>query len=190
LDDDALCLKIAEKKSKIKEALNLNIKDYYLATIHRAENTDNLKRFKSIINALIEISKEKKVVFPVHPRTKRILDSYFSSLLAHNSSLIIIDPVSYYDILILEKNAFKILTDSGGMQKEAYFLRVPCITLREETEWIETVQSKWNILVGADKDIIIEASKNNLTGTPLPFLIYGDGKTAEKIKGILSRVGL
>ncbi|MDY6861620.1 MAG: UDP-N-acetyl glucosamine 2-epimerase [Thermodesulfobacteriota bacterium] len=188
-DSLLMCLGIAEDKSNIKELLNLHSKNYYLATIHRAENTDDAEKLKDIMDALMEISREKRVIFPVHPRTKKILDSDYSSLLASCPSLVMIDPVSYYDILILEKNAFKILTDSGGMQKEAYLLGVPCITLREDTEWIETTENRRNVLTGTDKRMIVKAGLDN-TSVPFPHFslnLYGDGKAAKRIKGVLQR---
>jgi UDP-N-acetylglucosamine 2-epimerase len=187
-----MCLEIAEKKSNIKNFFNLDTKDYYLATIHRAENTDNPEKLKNIIEALMTISKEKIVVFPVHPRTKKILSPDYSSILNPQPPLVIVDPVSYFDMLILEKNAFKILTDSGGIQKEAYLLKVPCITLREETEWVETIKSGWNVLVSTDKEMIVEASKNNFSLQSPHFLLnmYGDGTAAKRIKGVLLELGL
>ncbi len=151
-----ISLEIAEKKSDILEKFKLKPKEYYLATIHRAENTDNKNRLRNIIEALAEISKEKPVILPVHPRTKKT----FLALNISPSSfkqIHMIDPVGYLDILVLEKKAEKILTDSGGIQKEAYWLSVPCITLRDETEWVETVESGWNILAGTRKEKILEA---------------------------------
>ncbi|HEX7400538.1 MAG TPA: UDP-N-acetylglucosamine 2-epimerase (non-hydrolyzing), partial [candidate division Zixibacteria bacterium] len=136
-------LKVAEKKSRIMRKLNLRKKEFYLLTIHRAENTDikeNLKKVTQIIAHL-----DKKVVFPIHPRTRNKLGEFkLLSRLLSLSNLILIDPVSYLDMLILEKNAGFILTDSGGVQKEAFFLRIPCLTLRDETEWVETLESGWN----------------------------------------------
>jgi UDP-N-acetylglucosamine 2-epimerase len=148
-------LKIAEKKLKIIEKLNLKSKAYALATVHRAENTDDSHRLQAIFEALDKISSEGlRVVLPLHPRTRKLCDpSRFS-----DTKMKIIEPVSYLDMLQLEQQAHLILTDSGGVQKEAYWMKVPCITLRDETEWIETVEAGWNILAGADRDKIIESA--------------------------------
>ncbi len=150
-------IKIAERKSRILQELGLmngsTVVDYALATIHRQENTDKPEKLGSIFEALSEIaSKHMRVILPLHPRTRKYVGN---SLLI--DSIDIIKPVSYFDMLVLEKNAKMIFTDSGGVQKEAYFFKVPCTTLREDTEWIETVESGWNVLVGTDKNRIIKA---------------------------------
>lgn len=179
-------VKIAEKKSGILKELNLmngsSVKEYALATVHRQENTDDPEKLRSIFEALSEIaSKQMRVILPMHPRTRKYLGD--SSLY---DSITIIKPVSYLDMLLLEKNAKMILTDSGGVQKEAYFFKVPCITLREETEWIETVESGWNVLVGTDGEKIIEAIHYLLSPHNLSHIAhYGGGKTAERIVAIL-----
>jgi UDP-N-acetylglucosamine 2-epimerase len=148
------CIRIAEKSSGILDDLNLKPKGYYLATVHRAENTDDPGRLKSIIDALCEMD---NVLFPCHPRTeKRLRDEALWNRL--NKEVRVIKPVGYLDMLLLEKSARKILTDSGGVQKEAYMLKVPCITMRDETEWVETVEDGWNVLVGADKKKIVNAA--------------------------------
>ncbi|MBC7319996.1 UDP-N-acetylglucosamine 2-epimerase (non-hydrolyzing) [bacterium] len=155
----------SELKSKILEILNLAPKSYYLATIHRAENTDNYERLKGILEALSRL--DKLVVFPVHPRTRnKIKDYHLESLL---EKLLVIDPVGYLDMIQLEKHAKIILTDSGGVQKEAFWLKVPCITLRDETEWVETIRYGWNRLVGADRDKIVEAVLNIKSGENIDF---------------------
>ena len=148
------CITIAEKSSKILEELELQPKEYYLATVHRAENTDDPERLKNIVDAMCSI---EDVVFPCHPRTKKHLEDLhlWEDL---QKSIQVINPVGYLDMLLLEKNARKILTDSGGVQKEAYMLKVACITMRDETEWVETVEDGWNLLVGADKNSIVEAA--------------------------------
>ncbi len=181
---------IAERKSKILRDLNLSTSDsshsdYYLVTIHRAENTDNPKRLKSILKALNKIGKEEVVIFPIHPRTKKMINNY--RLAKETSNIKLIEPVSYLNMLMLEKNANLILTDSGGVQKEAFWLRVPCITLREETEWVETVQSGWNILAGIDTDRIIEAVKSakRVGFSKRKKSFFGDGKASQKIVSIL-----
>lgn len=148
------CITIAGKSSKILDVLKLQPKEYYLATVHRAENTDDPERLKNIVDAICSI---EDVVFPCHPRTKKHLEDLhlWDGL---EKSIQVINPVGYLDMLLLEKNARKILTDSGGVQKEAYMLKVPCITMRDETEWVETVEDGWNLLVGADKNSIVEAA--------------------------------
>jgi len=148
------CISIALKSSKILEELALSPKEYYLATVHRAENTDDPKRLKSIIDALCDI---ENVVFACHPRTERLLRER-GLLDILKEKVKVIKPVGYLDMLLLENNARKILTDSGGVQKEAYMLKVPCITMRDETEWVETVDDGWNVLAGADRKTIVKAA--------------------------------
>jgi len=177
----SISLEIAEKKSTALEKLKLKPKEYNLATVHRAENTADKDRLKNIIEAFIEISKEKIVVFPIHPRTKKILETFNLSFSNFNK-LYLIDPVSYFDMLLLEKNANRILTDSGGVQKEAYILGTPCITLRNETEWVETVKSGWNLIAGTNKKRIIESTLKSSPISDYKYLeLFGDGNTAEKI---------
>lgn len=186
---DALTFAVqtSSKTSNILQRLSLKPKQYLLATVHRAENTDDPQRLAGIMDALSEIAKRETVVLPIHPRTKKMLgDNYPSVLTPHSShltphaSLKFIDPVGYFDIIALEKSARMILTDSGGIQKEAYWLKVPCVTLRDETEWLETIQAGWNILTGANSAKIIKAVKTFKTPAKHPNL-YGNGKTAEKI---------
>ena len=155
--------------------------NYYLATLHRAENTDDPNRLKSILAALDEIGKESPVVLPLHPRTKKMIKTY--GLQLREERIRWIDPVSYLDMITLSKHARVILTDSGGVQKEAYWLRVPCVTLREETEWVETVESGCNVLVGTDRKKIVEAVHSR-EGKKLPkkgVRLFGDGKASERI---------
>lgn len=147
------CINIAKNNSKILEELHLRSKGYYLATIHRAENTDDPSRLKSIVDA---ISEAGDVVFPCHPRTEKILKHLGLWDKLHERAKII-NPVGYFDMLMLESGSKKILTDSGGVQKEAYILGIPGITLRENTEWVETVEDGWNVLVGADEEKILRA---------------------------------
>jgi UDP-N-acetylglucosamine 2-epimerase len=146
-------LAVAKRKSKIMRELNLTPKDFYLVTLHRAENTDikeNLKKLCRILTGL-----DRKTVFPIHPRTRKKLSEFkLLKRLFSLKHLLLIDPVSYLDMLLLEKNARYVLTDSGGVQKEAFFLKTPCLTLREETEWVETLRGGWNCIVGLEiKDI-------------------------------------
>lgn len=174
------CTIIAEKRSRIIEELGLQPKKYYLTTIHRAENTDDPERLKNIVKALEEIG---DVVFPCHPRAEKYLKQLglWESLVAHAR---VIKPVGYLDMTMLEKNARKILTDSGGVQKEAYLLGVPCITLRDETEWVETVEDGWNVLAGADRKKIVDLARNFEPPSPKRD-VFGPGdasiQTAERI---------
>lgn len=180
---DALQFAVSKVQSKtdIKEKFHLQHGTYLLATIHRAENTDNKERLQNIINALNSL--EETIVLPIHPRTRKILNGMNCRIKPH---IRIIDPVGYFDMTALEKSARMILTDSGGIQKEAYWLNVPCITLRDETEWLETVEKGWNKLTGANPTAIIDAVQN-FKPPDEHLSLYGDSHTAEKIiKMILS----
>lgn len=169
-------IKLAEKHSDILEELKLKNKSYALATVHRAENTDEPGRLKRIIDAIEQISQNGlPVIIPLHPRTRQSLKS---------SKLSFIDPISYFDMLVLEKNAQVILTDSGGVQKEAYWFGVPCVTLRDETEWLETVESGWNVLVGSNYDRIINAVQKAHPGQQIQGA-YGKGRAAEQIATLI-----
>jgi len=152
------------------------IENYYLGTIHRPENTDNLQRLKTIFDAFSEA--EYPVVLPLHPRTRSLLKE-----VKYNKNVKIIEPVGYLSMLYLLKNSKKVLTDSGGLQKEAYFLRKPCITLRDQTEWVETLKGGWNFVVSADRKKIIKYLAFQDYGEIQD--VFGDGKAAEKIVNIL-----
>ena len=172
---------LAEKRSHILKQYNLKPKSYALATVHRAENTDEPERLKAILHALEEItSNGLPVILPLHPRTRNKISDFN---LSHNS-LQLIDPVSYLDMLVLEKQAKIILTDSGGVQKEAYWFKVPCVTLRNETEWLETVESGWNVIVGSESMSIIKAVEQAQSGS-IHQNAYGDGLAAERIVHLL-----
>jgi UDP-N-acetylglucosamine 2-epimerase (non-hydrolysing) len=176
-------IEIAKSKSQILHQLGLKEKEYLLITLHRAANTDIQENLRSIVNALIEI--DEKVVFPIHPRTKKALEDYgLLDKLEANSNVIITLPVGYFDFLLLEYYAKKILTDSGGVQKEAYFFKVPCITLRESTEWVETIEDGWNVLVGTKKDLIINAIAE-FNPNSKQRDVFGDGNASDKILKIL-----
>ncbi len=193
--------KLAEGKSTILNDLNLCLsnpnselrtQNYYLSTLHRAENTDHPQRLRSILFALNKIAKDTPVIFPLHPRTRKMMEAF--NLFSKRGRIKFIEPLSYLNMLKLEKNARAILTDSGGIQKEAYWLKVPCFTLRDETEWVETVKSGWNVLVGTKSEKIIrEIMKFEERGLPEKGLtnqrinpdLFGDGKASEKIVKIL-----
>jgi UDP-GlcNAc3NAcA epimerase len=153
--------------------------EYLLATVHRAENTDNLSRLRSILAAFDAL--KETVIFPVHPRTRKVL-THLSYVPAPHVRLI--EPVGYLDMVMLEQDARMIMTDSGGIQKEAYWLGVPCVTLRDETEWVETVQAGWNLLAGADSSKITEAVERFSPPDKHPVL-YGDGKAAGRCVELL-----
>jgi len=157
----------------------LRTPNYYLATLHRAENTDDPKRFRSILRGLNEIAKDAPVILPLHPRTKKMMEVYHLFVAAQRIQLI--EPVSYFDMLKLEKNASAIFTDSGGVQKEAYWFRVPCITLREETEWVETLETGWNVLVGTETKRIMDEARKDRKRPRRAGRIFGDGTAGKKI---------
>jgi UDP-N-acetylglucosamine 2-epimerase len=151
----------------VLERLGLEDRRYLLVTVHRAENTDGLQRMNGIMSALRELAESgQTIVFPVHPRTHKVLDGLS---VRSSGRLQLTEPLSYLDMVRLESSARMILTDSGGVQKEAYWLGVPCITLREETEWVETVESGWNRLVGADPTTILRAVRDTQPGHSMPW---------------------
>ncbi len=171
----------AHSENDIRKKNGLQNKKYLLATIHRAENTDKQERLMNLLNALNAL--EETVVLPVHPRTKKILKDMKWQPGSHVK---IIDPVGYFDMIALENAARMILTDSGGIQKEAYWLKVPCITLRDETEWVETVTNGWNKLTGADTKAIIDAV-HCFNPPREQAKLYGDGEAAKLALQIIMR---
>ncbi|HNQ95239.1 MAG TPA: UDP-N-acetylglucosamine 2-epimerase (non-hydrolyzing) [Anaerolineales bacterium] len=172
-------LEIAREKSQILARMSLKKGEYALATVHRAGNTDNRNNMQSILDALGSLP--TRVIFPVHPRTRKRIEEWE---LAVNSNVSLIEPLGPLDILQLLENANCILTDSGGMQREAYLLGARCITLREETEWVETVSAGWNSLAGVDAKRIRALYETWKPAGERP-LLYGDGRAAEKIVQIL-----
>jgi UDP-GlcNAc3NAcA epimerase len=151
---------------------------YVLATCHRAENTDNLSRLKNICLALADIAKELPVILPVHPRTRGyLMDSGMLQLLG---AVRLIEPLSFLEMVALEQAARVIVTDSGGVQKEAYFYGVPCVTMRDETEWTETVDLGWNTLAGASHSAIYQAFLSAKV-PDVGLSPYGDGHASERI---------
>jgi len=182
--------KKAERQSQILNKLGLKPKEYILATVHRAENTDDPVRLRVIFDALCEIAGEIKVVLPLHPRTREaLIKSGMYDKVA--SSICLTEPVGYLDMVMLEKNARLIATDSGGVQKEAFFYRVPCVTLREETEWVELVELGWNLVVpplsvGEMADAVMLRLGYFKGAEENP---YGDGHSAVKIASYLINTG-
>lgn len=185
-------LRLAEGRPSPLAAIGVAERDYYLATLHRPVNTNDPARLRALIEELARL--DAPVVLPLHPRTAKALDA--AGIAANRGSLRPIGPASYLDMLMLERHARAIITDSGGVQKEAYFFGVPCITLRAETEWVETVEIGWNVLVDADAARLREAVARARAwdGSGAPFggqgarrNLYGDGHAAEAIAEILAR---
>ncbi len=174
-------LPIAEETSSILLSLDLQQDAYILATIHRAENTDDPTRLRSLMSCL-EVT-DCEVVLPIHPRTGMALTSQNIGV---PPNVRVIEPLGYLDMILLEKFASAIMTDSGGVQKEAYLLGVPCLTFREDTEWTETVQAGWNTLVGVNPSLVQRALQKPKPEENPPS-IYGAGNASGKIKEILER---
>ena len=166
---------LARQKSTVLSTLGLASGSFGLVTVHRAANTNDPARLANIVTALNQVG--ETVVFPVHPRTRGALEK-LDVQFADNVR--VIEPVGYYDMMMLEENARIIATDSVGVQREAYFIKKPCITLRDETEWTETVHVGWNKLVGVDVDMILHEWKTFTPPAEQPP-IFGDGKAGEKI---------
>jgi len=167
------------KRNKVKIKEN----NFILLTIHRAENTDDPNRLSSIIKAINNLT-DYKFIFPVHPRTRKILEKQNLVLGSHVN---IIEPVGYLEMIAYEEACSAVLTDSGGVQKEAFFFKKPCITMRDSTEWVELVNFGWNTLTGSNTDKIINAVKNLYTPIEYPPL-YGDGYCAQEICNCLKEV--
>jgi UDP-N-acetylglucosamine 2-epimerase len=171
----------AAERSEALARHQLRAGTYYLATVHRAENTDEGGNLRQIFDALGAL--DRPVILPLHPRTEKRMAELGVAI---GANVRVLAPQGYLDMLALQRGAACVLTDSGGIQKEAYYLRVPCVTLRTETEWVETVATGWNTLVGTDPERILAAvARRPAPGTPHPDL-YGDGMTAGRIVEILS----
>lgn len=171
--------RLSAKPSGTLERLGLTKQDYLLATVHRSENTDDPARLTQIVNAFNAL--DEPVVFPIHPRARKAITDAQCKIESH---VRLIDPVGYLDMVALTGAARMVLTDSGGLQKEAYWLGVPCITMREQTEWVETVETGWNNLAGYESARIIDAVHNFRPGGSHPPL-YGDGFAAARCVDLL-----
>ncbi|MCI0439500.1 MAG: UDP-N-acetyl glucosamine 2-epimerase [Chloroflexi bacterium] len=180
-----MSLEIVERRASIVERLSLQPGGYFLATVHRAENTDDPDRLRQIFDALDELAARAPLAVPLHPRTRKALTQAGVA----SRRLRLIDPAGYFDMLALEKHARLILTDSGGVQKEAYWLGVPCVTLREETEWPETIEAGANALAGVDGEGILKAASQMEARfgelRPSGSMAYGDGRAAKRIVRVL-----
>jgi UDP-N-acetylglucosamine 2-epimerase len=171
--------KVAEGRSTILSDLSLLSRRYLLATVHRPQNVDDPETLGRLLRTFDDL--DNKIIFPVHPRTHRVMSD---AGLPMPRNCVLTNPVGYLDMLMLERNAAAILTDSGGVQKEAYWFGVPCITLRDETEWVETVQAGWNVLTGSDPQRILSAVRRSAP-TSAHRLFYGDGSAAKRIASLL-----
>lgn len=185
-DNSLYFSEIAKKQSQILEDNDLHIGDFILGTIHRDHNTDNSQRLTAIFEALIEIAQHEKIILPLHPRTKKKMAEVLSEELKINISncknLLLIPPVSFLDMVLLEGASSMIITDSGGVQKESYFFKKPCLILRPETEWVEIVASGSAKICDANKEIILNSYKAFKENTSPSFpSIFGDGKASEFI---------
>ena len=169
----------------VAELLERHKKGFYLATVHRQENTDDPVRLGSIITTLDKIAEKLPVILPVHPRTRKNLNRIGTDI----KNIVCIEPVGYFDMICLLDNCRAVFTDSGGVQKEAYFFHKPCITLRDETEWVELVEHGYNCLVGAERELILAAEKEFVQRTrDYSIPLYGDGRAGERIVDILHRL--
>jgi UDP-GlcNAc3NAcA epimerase len=184
MEDAALYYeKLSHEKATVLQNNNLVESSYYLCTLHRAENTNSTARMAEIIKGLNSIAEKFRVVLPVHPRTKELL-------LQNNlhKNILILEPVGYYDMIALVKNARLIVTDSGGLQKEAYFFDKFCVTVRDQTEWVELVSNGYNKIVGASRNKIVEAVKDfEARNFHKKNVLYGGGKAAHFIADYLKK---
>ena len=174
---------VAAERSTILRDLGLRPKEFVLATVHRPANTDDPERLADIIDALALL--KEPVIVPLHPRTRAAL---MGTDIEVEPPLRLIDPVGYLDMLALQQSARMVLTDSGGVQKEAYLLGIPCVTLRAETEWVETLDGGWNVLAGADAERILAAARRT-PPSGAPARVFGDGHAADRMVAALSNQG-
>jgi UDP-N-acetylglucosamine 2-epimerase len=182
---DSLLCHVDSVKDNIHLLERFGIKpgDYGLATIHRAENTSEPEILKDLIHAFVLVG--LPIVMPLHPRSRGVLNK--ASGWSIPNTVRLVDPLSYHDMLVLEKHARIILTDSGGVQKEAFMMRIPCVTLRNETEWVETLEGGWNRLAGTNPESVVAAAHAALKERPQAHAaVYGDGHAAERIVNVLA----
>lgn len=175
----------AARKSDIISRLGLSVKPFALCTIHRAENTDAPERLAAIVDALNDITEEMDVILPIHPRTRKIMEAR-----GLDTKCTIIDPVGYFDMIQLLEHTRIVLTDSGGLQKEAFFFAKPCVTLRDETEWVELVDGGFNQLAGAEAETICNAFlRMSSIGLDFGDDLYGKGQAAKNIIKSIATIG-
>lgn len=173
----------AKQQSLILKKLDLVGNQFALATCHRAENTDDPARLEGILSALAEIAQHFPVIFPLHPRTRKLIELH--KLTGFLSELIVTEPLAFLDMVAVVQSAKVILTDSGGVQKEAFYYGVPCVTMRDETEWVETIRLGGNTLAGASKSRIVEVALNSTYPSSNDEVPYGDGSASKQILEII-----
>lgn len=183
--DILLRLRSVAEQSKILQDLNLGSKEYLIVTVHRPGNTDNQQNLKNIVEALIQI--DRTIVFPVHPRTSETLRRYgLYDRLLKNRKIEVVKPLGYLDLIKLMSHADKVITDSGGMEKEAYILKVPCITMLKTTSWPETVEDGWNVVVGCDTEKIVNMARDfKPSGEQTED--YGKGEACKNIVNLIGQ---
>ena len=177
---------VAERHSRVIQSMGLTDKGYVLATVHRAENTDHNDRLETILEALAELARKLPVVVPLHPRTRNIVQSS-DSLREIAKAIYLVEPVGYLDMIMLEKHSRLIVTDSGGVQKEAFFHQIPCVTLRHETEWVELLDLGWNRLAPpvSVASIVAEIALALQSTPSFEENPYGNGNSAEHVAHLL-----
>ena len=187
-DNSLYFSKLSDENSDIIEKINLQNEKFILATVHRNDNTDSKIKLKDLFSTFLQITEihQLKIILPLHPRTSKmmeqLLDSKLLKKIQESNLLTIIDPASFLDMIALEKNAELIITDSGGVQKEAYFFKKPCIILRPQTEWVEIVETKSAVISDTNSKIILEATERFLSNPDLKFPeVFGDGNAASFI---------
>ena len=187
-DNSLYFSKLSDKNSGILEKLNVQNEKFILATVHRNDNTDSKIKLKDLFSTFLQITEihQLKIILPLHPRTSKmmeqLLDSKLLKKIQESNLLTIVDPASFLDMIALEKNAELIITDSGGVQKEAYFFKKPCIILRPQTEWVEIVETKSAVISDTNSKIILEATERFLSNPDLKFPeVFGDGNAASFI---------
>jgi len=179
------------KKSGIKSALGVNARDYALVTLHRPSNVDNKENFVKLLNAFAVIEKDIKIIFPIHPRSRKMISEFgLDQQIKGMKNLMLMEPLGYLDFMNLQQDARFVLTDSGGIQEETTYLGIPCLTMRENTERPVTVEMGTNRLVGSDTDLIIQEAKQILAGNNKQGQIppLWDGKAAERIVEVIEDV--
>jgi UDP-GlcNAc3NAcA epimerase len=176
---------LAEQQSKILTQLSLQSKEYALATVHRAENTDDPEILMNLFTALMSSAKQMPIVLPLHPRTRAALKA-INLYEDVEQQLELIEPVGFLDMICLEKNASLIVTDSGGVQKEAFFHQVPCVTMRNQTEWVELVESDWNVLVPtAEIKNLPQVIASRIGHHGKKVNLYGQGQASQRIAEVI-----